>query len=61
VAISPGGDYVALGDAEGFVHLLSSVPENTPEPVPFNGFEGESIVWAHKPAELPDIQWMDDT
>lgn len=60
-AISSSGDYVALGDAEGFVHLLSSVPEDTPEPVPFNGYEGEPIVWAHKPAELPDVQWTDDT
>ncbi|KAB5596531.1 PAB-dependent poly(A)-specific ribonuclease subunit PAN2 [Ceratobasidium theobromae] len=60
-AISPSGDYVALGDAEGFVHLLSSVPENSPEPVPFNGFEGEPTIWAHKPAEQPDIRWAEDT
>ncbi|CUA74901.1 PAB-dependent poly(A)-specific ribonuclease subunit 2 [Rhizoctonia solani] len=58
--ISPEGDYVALGDAEGFVHLLSSVPENTTEPVPFNGFEGEPVVWAHKP-DLPDIHWTVET
>ncbi|KAG8714993.1 poly(A)-specific ribonuclease [Ceratobasidium sp. 423] len=59
-AISPEGDYVALGDTEGFVHLLSSVPENGSEPVPFNGFEGEPVVWAHKP-DLPDIRWTDET
>ncbi|KEP53440.1 PAB-dependent poly(A)-specific ribonuclease subunit PAN2 [Rhizoctonia solani 123E] len=59
-AISPEGDYVALGDAEGFVHLLSSVPENASEPVPFNGFEGEPAVWAHKP-DLPEIHWSDET
>ncbi|CAE6448890.1 unnamed protein product [Rhizoctonia solani] len=59
-AISPEGDYVALGDTEGFVHLLSSVPENESEPVPFNGFEGEPVAWAHKP-DLPDIRWTDET
>ncbi|KAJ1309756.1 hypothetical protein OPQ81_006521 [Rhizoctonia solani] len=59
-AISPEGDYVALGDTEGFVHLLSSVPENVSEPVPLNGFEGEPVVWAHKP-DLPDIHWTDET
>ncbi|KAF8758936.1 hypothetical protein RHS01_02539 [Rhizoctonia solani] len=60
VAISPEGDYVALGDADGFVHLLSSVPENVSEPVPFNGFEGEPAMWAHK-QDLPDVQWTDET
>ncbi|QRV85967.1 PAB-dependent poly(A)-specific ribonuclease subunit PAN2 [Ceratobasidium sp. AG-Ba] len=58
-AISPGGDYLAFGDAEGFVHLLSSTPEN--EAVPFNGYEGEPGVWAHEPGELPEINWTPDT
>ena len=58
-AISPGGDYLAFGDAEGFVHMLSSAPEDVS--VPFNGFEGEPAVWAHEPSELPEIDWTPET
>ncbi|KAG8722933.1 poly(A)-specific ribonuclease [Ceratobasidium sp. 394] len=58
-AISPGGDYLAFGDAEGFVHLLSSAREE--ESVPFNGYEGEPGIWAHEPSEPPEIDWTSDT
>ncbi|KAG8743574.1 poly(A)-specific ribonuclease [Ceratobasidium sp. 414] len=58
-AISPGGDYLAFGDAEGFVHLFSSAPGE--ETVPFNGYEGEPGIWAHEPGELPEIDWTPDT
>ncbi|KAG8769786.1 poly(A)-specific ribonuclease [Ceratobasidium sp. 428] len=58
-AISPGGDYLAFGDGEGFVHLLSSAPEE--ETVPFNGYEGEPGIWAHEPSELPEIDWTPNT
>jgi len=56
-AISPSGTYMAFGDADGVIHLLSQAEEQ----VPFNGFEGNPYPWADTPAPLPDIEWSDST
>ncbi|PFH50685.1 hypothetical protein AMATHDRAFT_144561 [Amanita thiersii Skay4041] len=58
-AISPIGSYMAFGDAEGTIHLLSQVEDGTE--VPFNGFDGQPTEWADSPAPLPDIEWDDTT
>jgi len=57
-AVSPTGAYIAFGDTEGTVHLLSSV-EN--DDLPFNGFDGQPAEWADPPPPLPEIEWDDNT
>ena len=56
-AVSPGGEYMAFGDADGVIHLLSSNAGEDGLHLPFNGFEGQSIEWADTPQPLPDIPW----
>ncbi|KAF8797918.1 hypothetical protein BYT27DRAFT_7246743 [Phlegmacium glaucopus] len=56
-AISPNGAYMAFGDAEGTVHLMSQAESN----VPFNGYDGQPVPWADTPAPLPPIQWNSST
>ncbi|KII89238.1 hypothetical protein PLICRDRAFT_160474 [Plicaturopsis crispa FD-325 SS-3] len=58
-AVSPTGAYMAFGDAEGLIHLLSAVDEEGS--VPFNGFDGQPIEWADTPEALPEIEWTDST
>jgi PAB-dependent poly(A)-specific ribonuclease subunit 2 len=50
---------MALGDAEGMIHLLSAVDEGSS--IPFNGFDGQPVEWADHSEPLPDIQWTDHT
>ncbi|TFK76563.1 hypothetical protein BDN72DRAFT_785586 [Pluteus cervinus] len=57
-AISPTSMYMAFGDADGMVHLLSQAENGS---VPLNGFDGQAIEWADTPAPLPEIEWTDDT
>jgi hypothetical protein len=57
-AVSPTGAYIAFGDTEGTVHLLSSV-EN--DDLPFNGFDGQPAEWVDPPAAPPEIEWNDNT
>ncbi|KAF9521074.1 hypothetical protein BS47DRAFT_1404191 [Hydnum rufescens UP504] len=59
VAVSPSGAYIAFGDAEGTIHLLTST--SSEEHVPFNGFDGKPVEWADPPQSLPDIEWDDST
>ncbi|KAJ6525112.1 ubiquitin carboxyl-terminal hydrolase-domain-containing protein [Mycena sp. CBHHK59/15] len=59
VALSPTGAYLACGDAEGMVHLMSQIDEEGS--LPFNGFDGQPIEWADTPAPIPDIEWSDST
>ncbi|KAF7353663.1 PAN2-PAN3 deadenylation complex catalytic subunit PAN2 [Mycena venus] len=59
VAISPTGAYMACGDAEGIVHLMSQIDEEGS--LPFNGFDGQPVEWADTPAALPHIEWTDST
>ncbi|KAJ7724179.1 ubiquitin carboxyl-terminal hydrolase-domain-containing protein [Mycena maculata] len=59
VALSPTGAYMACGDAEGIIHLMSQIDEEGS--LPFNGFDGQPIEWADTPAPLPEIEWNDST
>ncbi|KAJ6546999.1 ubiquitin carboxyl-terminal hydrolase-domain-containing protein [Mycena capillaripes] len=59
MALSPTGAYMACGDAEGIVHLMSQIDEEGS--LPFNGFDGQPVEWADTPASLPDIEWTDST
>ncbi|KAJ7702241.1 ubiquitin carboxyl-terminal hydrolase-domain-containing protein [Mycena rosella] len=59
VALSPTGAYIACGDAEGIVHLMTQIDEEGS--LPFNGFDGQPIEWADTPAAIPEIEWNDST
>ncbi|KAF9483877.1 hypothetical protein BDN70DRAFT_873274 [Pholiota conissans] len=56
-AISPNAAYMAFGDAEGMIHLLSQADDDTP----FNGFEGQPVPWADTPSPLAEIEWTKST
>ncbi|KAK2467007.1 hypothetical protein APHAL10511_001265 [Amanita phalloides] len=58
-AVSPTGAYMAFGDADGTIHLLSQAEDAGT--VPFNGFDGHAIELANTPSPLPVIDWHDDT
>ncbi|KAH7889997.1 PAB-dependent poly-A-specific ribonuclease subunit PAN2 [Phlebopus sp. FC_14] len=58
-AVSSNGSYLAFGDADGLIHLMTAAEESS-EPF-FNGFEGQPVDWADIPAALPDIIWTDST
>ncbi|KAG6818207.1 hypothetical protein H0H87_000112 [Tephrocybe sp. NHM501043] len=58
-AISATAAYMAFGDAEGVIHLLSQA-EDTVD-VPFNGFDGQPVEWADTPDVLPEIEWTQTT
>jgi PAB-dependent poly(A)-specific ribonuclease subunit 2 len=59
VAVSPTGGYMAFGDAEGYIYMLSSSVGD--EHVPFNGYDGKPAEWADPPQPLPEIIWNDRT
>ncbi|CAK5279336.1 unnamed protein product [Mycena citricolor] len=59
LAVSPTGAYIASGDGEGMVHILSQVDEEGT--VPFNGFDGQPVEWADPPTALPEIEWLPST
>jgi PAB-dependent poly(A)-specific ribonuclease subunit 2 len=54
-ATSPTGAYIAFGDTDGLIHMLSSTSHEIH--VPFNGFDGQPALWADIPDPLPDIAW----
>ncbi|KAH8833946.1 ubiquitin carboxyl-terminal hydrolase-domain-containing protein [Flagelloscypha sp. PMI_526] len=60
VAVSPTGAYIAAGDADGTIHLLSqaALDEN---PLPFNGFDGKPVEWVDSVEPPPSIEWDDMT
>ncbi|PCH38436.1 hypothetical protein WOLCODRAFT_97122 [Wolfiporia cocos MD-104 SS10] len=58
-AVSPTGAYMAFGDSDGTIHLLTAAEEGIV--LPLNGFEGKLIEWADTPEPLPDIEWTDTT
>jgi len=57
--MSPTGAYMAFGDADGLIHLMTAVDDESS--LPFNGFDGQPIEWADTPEPLPDIEWTDKT
>ncbi|KAG8872977.1 poly(A)-specific ribonuclease [Tulasnella sp. 331] len=61
VAFSPTGAYIAFGDADGYIHMLTSAPVEEEDRVPWNGSEGTPAPWPSAPPPLPEIQWTDST
>ncbi|KAF5324935.1 hypothetical protein D9611_004584 [Ephemerocybe angulata] len=59
LAVSPTGAYIAAGDAEGVVHILSQSTDESP--LPFNGFDGQPIPWVGPAEPLPEIGWTPST
>ncbi|KAF8894503.1 ubiquitin carboxyl-terminal hydrolase-domain-containing protein [Infundibulicybe gibba] len=59
VSISPTAAYMAFGDAEGMIHLMTQAEDGSD--LPLNGFEGQPIDWPDTPAPLPEIQWAPET
>jgi PAB-dependent poly(A)-specific ribonuclease subunit 2 len=57
-AVSPTGAYMAFGDADGTIHLITADEDGS---LPFNGFDGQPIEWADPPEPLPEIAWTDST
>lgn len=57
-SVSPTGTYMAFGDAEGVIHLISQAEDSV---TPFSGFEGQPIPWVDTPAPLPNIEWEAST
>lgn len=60
-AVSPTGEYLAFGDADGVIHLLSTNLGDDGLHHPFNGFDGQPIVWHDALEPLPNIRWDDRT
>ncbi|TDL27635.1 hypothetical protein BD410DRAFT_782767 [Rickenella mellea] len=58
-AVSPTGAYLAFGDAEGAVHLMTAAGDE--EALPLNGFDGQPVEWADVPEPIPEIHWTDTT
>ncbi|KAI0703544.1 PAB-dependent poly-A-specific ribonuclease subunit PAN2 [Cytidiella melzeri] len=58
-AISPTGTYMAFGDAEGMIQMLTAADEDAI--LPLNGFEGTPVEWADPPEPFPEIEWTDST
>ena len=58
-SISPTGAYMAFGDADGAIHLLTQADGDGA--IPFNGFDGHPIELANAPSPSPVIEWEDDT
>jgi hypothetical protein len=56
-AVSPTGAYMAFGDSDGVIHILTAADEG----MPFNGYEGQPVEWADPPEPLPEIDWTDST
>ncbi|KAF9453246.1 hypothetical protein P691DRAFT_801586 [Macrolepiota fuliginosa MF-IS2] len=59
MSISPTGTYMAFGDADGTIHLMSQAEEGSN--MPFNGFDGQAITWIDTPEHTPETQWTDST
>ncbi|GLB35065.1 putative catalytic subunit of the poly(A)-nuclease (PAN) deadenylation complex, one of two cytoplasmic mRNA deadenylases involved in mRNA turnover [Lyophyllum shimeji] len=58
-SVSATAAYMAFGDADGIIHLMSQAEDVVG--VPFNGFDGQPAEWADTPAPLPEIDWTDAT
>ena len=58
-AVSTTGTYMAFGDADGNIHLLSAAEEGAT--LPLNGFDGQPVEWADAPKAPSDISWSDST
>jgi PAB-dependent poly(A)-specific ribonuclease subunit 2 len=50
---------MALGDADGTIHLMSQAEEGSN--MPFNGFDGQPITWIDGPMAPRVLEWTDST
>ncbi|TFK29824.1 hypothetical protein FA15DRAFT_690571 [Coprinopsis marcescibilis] len=58
-AVSPTGTYIACGDAEGTIHLLSQAADDSS--LPFNGFDGQPVPWMDTHTSVPENEWNEST
>ncbi|THH31551.1 hypothetical protein EUX98_g2646 [Antrodiella citrinella] len=58
-AVSSTGTFMAFGDSDGCIHLLTAAEDGID--MPLNGFEGQPIEWADTPEPLPEVDWSDST
>ncbi|KAI0293442.1 PAB-dependent poly-A-specific ribonuclease subunit PAN2 [Russula brevipes] len=56
-AVSPTGAYMAFGDSDGVIHVMTASDEG----MPFNGCEGQPVEWADSPEPLQELEWTDST
>lgn len=56
-AVSLTGAYMAFGDSDGVIHIMTAANED----MPFNGYEGQPVEWIDSPDPLPEIEWTDKT
>ena len=70
MTLSPHGDYLAFGDADGQLHLwaihdISETAERNKdgsfELPPFNGYEGIKPEWPDQVVAPPAMEWTDTT
>ena len=59
MAASSTGVYLAFGDADGTIQLMTSADEQGS--IPFNGYEGQPVEWPDAKEPIPDIDWKDTT
>lgn len=59
MSISPTGTFMAFGDADGTIHMMSQAEEGSN--MPFNGFDGQPITWIDAPERIPETEWIDST
>jgi PAB-dependent poly(A)-specific ribonuclease subunit 2 len=64
MALSPLGDYLVFGDAEGSLHFWTTHDTNPADGQlnlpPFNGYDGVKPEWPD-PIESPQIPWDEKT
>ncbi|TCD70609.1 poly(A)-specific ribonuclease [Steccherinum ochraceum] len=58
-AVSATGTFMAFGDSDGSIHLLSAAEDGLS--MPLNGFEGQPVEWAEAPEPPQDVDWTDST
>jgi PAB-dependent poly(A)-specific ribonuclease subunit 2 len=64
MSISPTGEYLAFGDADGQLHLWTTKAASGGEDValpPFNGYEGIKPEWVDASDPPPVVEWTETT
>ena len=70
MTLSPGGDFLVFGDADGQLHLWTTHDTGEHAPTnedgslalpPFNGYDGIKPEWSDPVDPPPPIVWEDDT
>jgi PAB-dependent poly(A)-specific ribonuclease subunit 2 len=64
MTISPSGDHLAFGDADGQLHLWTTQEVSEVEQVdlsPFNGYEGIKPEWVDQTDPPSSVNWTEKT